>query len=107
MALKIRLKRMGTKKKPFYRIVVADAQMPRDGRFVEKVGFYAPLSDEEPYRIDEDRVMHWLNQGAIPTVTVRSILRKAGVMEKWNVFGGKPHPFEENNVPAEVPQEPT
>jgi small subunit ribosomal protein S16 len=89
---------MGKKKKPFYRIVVIESDRPRDGRFVEKIGLYDPLSKTDQYTVDEERVMYWLNNGAIPTETVRSILRKMGIIEKRKVFGGKPNPFEENST---------
>ena len=79
MAVKIRLARHGAKKKPFYRIVVADGESPRDGRFLEKVGTYNPLRDPAEVTLNTDRVQYWLQQGAIPTDTVRTILKKNGV----------------------------
>lgn len=82
MAVKIRLKRMGTKKKPFYRIVVADSRSPRDGRFIETVGTYNPLTDPATVEVKEDLVMEWLLKGAQPSDTVRNILSKQGIMEK-------------------------
>ncbi len=81
--LKIRLKRMGSKKKPFYRIIVADSRSPRDGRFVETVGTYDPKNDPAAIKVDEEKVMKWLNNGAQPTDTVRSILSKNGTMKKY------------------------
>ena len=79
MAVKIRLARHGAKKRPFYRIVVADNESPRDGRFLENVGTYNPLRDPVEVTLKTDRVQYWLHQGAIPTDTVRSILKKNGV----------------------------
>ena len=78
MAVKIRLARHGAKKKPFYRIVVADSENPRDGRFLEKVGTYDPLFDPAKVALQEDRIRYWIDQGATPTDTVRSLLRKEG-----------------------------
>ena len=75
MAVKIRLTRMGDKKSPFYRVVVADSRSPRDGRFVELVGTYSPLEDSK-VKINEDVALKWLNEGAMPTDTVRNILSK-------------------------------
>lgn len=79
MAVKIRLARHGAKKRPFYRIVVADNESPRDGRYLENVGTYNPLRDPVEVTLKTDRVQYWLQQGAIPTDTVRSILKKNGV----------------------------
>lgn len=79
MAVKIRLARHGAKKRPFYRIVVADGESPRDGRFLENVGTYNPLRDPAEVTLKTDRVQYWLQQGATPTDTVRSILKKQGV----------------------------
>ncbi len=83
MAVKLRLKRMGTNKKPFYRIVAADSKSPRDGRFIETVGTYNPISKEEAITVDEEKALSWLNKGAQPTETVRSILRKKGIIAKF------------------------
>jgi small subunit ribosomal protein S16 len=85
MAMKIRLARGGSKKRPFYRIVAADSRMPRDGRFIEKLGTYNPLlpkDSEERIKMDLDRVKHWLAQGAQPTDRVSRFLEAAGVLEK-------------------------
>ncbi|MEA3470133.1 MAG: 30S ribosomal protein S16 [Thermodesulfobacteriota bacterium] len=82
MAVKIRLTRMGTKKKPFYRIVVADSEAPRDGRFIEIVGNYDPLKDPEEINLKEERIEDWLSKGAKPSVTVSSLLKKKGFMTK-------------------------
>lgn len=84
MALSIRLTRMGRRKSPFYRVVVAEASMPRDGRFVEIIGHYHPLKAETVLEIKEDRALYWLLIGAQPSDTVRSLLRKKGIMQKWH-----------------------
>lgn len=84
MSVKIRLKRMGSKKRPFYRIVVADSRSPRDGRFIETVGTYNPLVEENQVTLKEDRVLAWLADGAQPSDTVRNILSKEGVMKKFH-----------------------
>ena len=78
MAVKIRLTRMGAKKKPFYRIVVADSESPRDGRYLENVGTYDPLYDPAKITLKSERVKYWMDQGAKPTDTVRSLLKKEG-----------------------------
>ncbi|HOO91401.1 MAG TPA: 30S ribosomal protein S16 [Syntrophales bacterium] len=80
MALKIRLTRMGAKKKPFYRIVVAENEAPRDGRFIEIVGNYDPMKEPAEINLKEDRVADWLSKGAIPTQTVLSLLNKKGLI---------------------------
>lgn len=84
MSVKIRLKRMGSKKRPFYRIVVADSRSPRNGRFIETVGTYNPLTDPETVTLKEEKVMNWLNNGAQPSDTVRNILSRNGVMKKFH-----------------------
>jgi len=84
MSVKIRLKRMGSKKRPFYRIVVADSRSPRDGRFIETVGTYNPLTQPEQVTLKEEAIMGWLNNGAKPSDTVRNILSKEGVMKKFH-----------------------
>ena len=76
MAVKLRLTRKGTKKKPFYRIVAADIQAPRDGKFLEAIGTYDPMQDPAVINLKQDRVQYWLEQGAVPTTTVKSILKK-------------------------------
>ncbi len=83
MAVKLRLKRMGAKKKPFYRIVAADSRSPRDGRFIEALGTYDVTSKDGNVTLDEERIIYWLNNGAQPTETVRSILSKKGVIAKF------------------------
>ena len=82
MAVKIRLKRMGSKKKPFYRIVVADSRSPRDGRFIETVGTYNPLKNPAEVVLKEEDVLNWLQKGAQPSDTIRNILSKEGIMQK-------------------------
>ena len=84
MSVKIRLKRMGSKKRPFYRIVVADSRSPRDGRFIETVGTYNPLTQPEQVTLKEEAIMGWLNNGAQPSDTVRNILSKECVMKKFH-----------------------
>jgi small subunit ribosomal protein S16 len=81
MAVKLRLRRAGRSKQPYYRIVVADSRSPRDGRFIEIIGQYAPRQGETALNLKTDRVHHWLDNGAQPTDTVRSLLRKAGVLK--------------------------
>ena len=83
MAVKLRLKRMGSKQKPSYRIVAADARSPRDGRFIETVGTYNPIKKPAEVNVNEELALKWLNQGAIPTDTVRSILSHEGIMAKY------------------------
>ena len=80
MAVKIRLKRMGAKKKPFYRIVVAESSAPRDGRFIEEVGYYNPVTDPIELKVNNDRVQQWIKNGAQPTDTVRGLLKKSGAL---------------------------
>ncbi|MCA1833864.1 MAG: 30S ribosomal protein S16 [Actinomycetota bacterium] len=82
MALRIRLKRIGKKKQPSYRVVVADQRSPRDGRFVEAVGFYNPLTDPSTILIDEEKALGWLSKGAQPSDQVRVLLKVAGIWEK-------------------------
>ena len=82
MAVKIRLKRMGSNKKPFYRIVAADARSPRDGRFIDTVGTYNPIPANYEVTIDEEKALYWLSNGAQPTDTVRSLLSQKGIMAK-------------------------
>lgn len=82
MAVKIRLRRMGAKKKPFYRIVVADSRSPRDGRFIEELGYYNPLKNPVEVKIDEEKTRDWLKKGVQLTETVRVLFNKAGIMNK-------------------------
>ena len=81
MAVKIRLKRIGAKKRPFYRVVVADSRYPRDGRFLEEIGTYNPLVNPAEVKIDADKATTWMKNGAQPTDTVKSLLKKAGVIQ--------------------------
>ena len=81
MAVKIRLTRIGAKKAPFYRVVVADGRYPRDGRFIEEVGYYNPMTDPVEVKIDAEKVQKWLKNGAQPTETVRSILKKSDIIK--------------------------
>ena len=80
MAVKIRLRRMGAKKAPFYRIVVADSRYPRDGRFIEEIGYYDPTKEPSIVKIDADKAKQWLANGAQPTDTVRALLKKAEIL---------------------------
>ncbi len=79
--LKIRLRRMGAKKAPFYRIIVADSRAPRDGAFVEELGYYNPLTDPVELKVNAERAAHWIKNGAQPTDTVRALLKKSGALE--------------------------
>ena len=82
MAVKIRLRRMGAKKAPFYRVVVSDGRYPRDGRFIEEIGTYNPLTDPAEIKIDNEAAKKWIANGAQPTDTVRALLKKTGAIEK-------------------------
>ena len=84
MAVKIRLKRMGSKRKPVYRIVVADSRSPRDGRFIEAVGYYNPLTNPVDLKLNEEDILHWLQKGAQPSDTVRNLLGSKGIMQKYH-----------------------
>lgn len=84
MAVKIRLNRMGAKKKPFYRIVVADSRSPRDGRFIDIIGNYDPTKEPAIVNVDEDKALDWMGKGAQPTDTVRSLLSQKGIMAKFD-----------------------
>lgn len=86
MSTKIRLRRMGAKKAPFYRVVVADSRAPRDGRNIEEIGYFNPIAKNEDgsLKIDSERAIYWLKTGAQPSETVKSLLKKAGVYEKLN-----------------------
>ncbi len=80
MAVKIRLRRMGAKKAPFYRVVVADSRYPRDGRFIEEIGTYNPMQDPAEIKIDSEKAKKWISNGAQPTDTVKAILKKEGIL---------------------------
>lgn len=84
MAVKIRLTRMGSKKRPTYRVVATDSRSPRDGKYLEKIGFYNPLTSPAEIKIDEEVALKWLRNGAQPTDTAKSVLSKAGVMKKFH-----------------------
>ncbi len=81
MAVKIRLKRMGAKKNPFYRVVVADSRYPRDGRFIEELGYFNPCTDPADVKIDAEKAAKWIANGAQPTETVKSLLKKNGILK--------------------------
>ena len=82
--VRIRLKRMGAHKKPFYRVVVSDSRSPRDGRFIEEIGYYNPLTQPAQVKIDEEKALKWLQNGAQASDTVRSLLSRAGVLKKFH-----------------------
>lgn len=82
MAVRIRLKRGGAKKAPFYRLVVSESRSPRDGRFIEEIGTYNPVAQPAQVNIDEERALHWLQTGAQPSDTVRNLFSKAGLLKK-------------------------
>ncbi len=83
MAVKLRLKRMGSKQKPFYRIVAADSRFPRDGRFIETVGTYNPVANPAEIKIDKEVAIKWLNNGAQPTDTVKALLKNEGILKEF------------------------
>ena len=84
MAVKLRLKRMGAKKRPFYRIVAADSRSPRDGKFIENIGTYNPITEPAEVKINEELALKWLSDGATPTETVRDLFRRQGIIEKFH-----------------------
>lgn len=96
--VKLRLKRMGTINKPFYRIVAVDSRKKRDGKYLEAVGYYDPKTDPLTLKVDADRALYWLGVGAQPSETVRSLFRKAGILEKWHKLR-----YEEKETDAENP----
>jgi small subunit ribosomal protein S16 len=98
--VKIRLMRMGAKKRPFFRVVVADSRSPRDGRFLENIGKYHPLAHPSVIEIDEERALHWLRNGAQPTQSARVLLQKTGI---WSAFTGEAPPAAQQ--PAEAATE--
>ncbi len=81
MAVKMRLRRMGAKKAPFYRIVVADSRSPRDGKFIEEIGYYNPLTDPAEVKIDAEKASKWISNGAQPTDTVKALLKKQNIID--------------------------
>ncbi|GGE41969.1 30S ribosomal protein S16 [Pullulanibacillus camelliae] len=84
MAVKIRLKRMGSKKRPFYRVVVADSRSPRDGRIIEQIGTYNPIAQPAEVKIDEAKALDWMSKGAKPSDTVRNLFSNEGLLEKFH-----------------------
>jgi len=97
--VKIRLKRMGAKQRPFYRLIVADSQSPRDGRFIDQLGYYDPLTDPATIKIDEEKVTTWLSRGAQPSDSARELLRRSGVI-------GGAAPAAEVTASGEAPAKP-
>ncbi len=87
--VKIRLRRMGRRNSPFYRVVIADQRSPRDGKFIELIGHYNPLTNPETISIDEEKALKWLRYGAQPTDTVRTLLKKLGIMDKVKPTSGQ------------------
>ena len=81
MAVKMRLRRLGAKKAPFYRVIVADSRSPRDGRFIEEIGYYNPMTNPAEIKIDADKAKKWIANGAQPTDTVKSLLKKSGIID--------------------------
>jgi len=98
VAVKIRLKRMGAKKRPFYRVVVADARSPRDGRFIESVGYYDPLKKPKVFHVDNERILHWMATGARPSDAVRELLEREGTLPKTA------HPVRTKTGPKRAPK---
>lgn len=84
MSVKIRLKRIGANKRPFYRVVVADSRSPRDGRFIEEIGTYNPIVNPAIFKIDEEKALDWMKKGAQPSDTVRNLFSNEGLMEKFH-----------------------
>lgn len=99
MAVKLRLRRMGKKKQPIYKMVAADSRSPRDGKFLEAVGFYNPLTKPHTLELKEDRILYWLNVGAQPTHTVKSLLRQEGITLKKELISKG---FDEEKVKSEL-----
>ncbi len=86
MSVKLRMKRMGTKKRPFWRIVAIDTRMSRDGRFIEILGHYNPMVEPPVIKVDDDRIYHWLDRGALPSPKVGLLLKKLGLTERWRML---------------------
>jgi len=99
LAVKLRLRRMGKKNQPIYKMVAADSRSPRDGKFLEAVGFYNPLTNPHTLDLQEDRIMYWLNVGAEPTHTVKSLLRQSGITLKKELISKG---FDEEKVKSEL-----
>ncbi len=89
MAVRIRLTRVGRKKRPYYRVVATDSRMPRDGRFLEIIGTYDPLPNPSVFEFKEERVLHWLQHGALPSERVGRLMKAAGLTEKFEAMKGK------------------
>jgi len=109
VAVRIRLRRMGTKKKPQYRVVVADSRSPRDGRFLDTIGTYNPRVDPAEIKIDRDKALEWLESGAEPSDTARSLLSKVGVWQRfktgeWPAEAPRPEPAPTPPAPAPAPE---
>jgi len=100
MAVKIRLRRMGAQKQPHYRVVVADSRQPRDGKFIEIIGHYHPLKNPAEVVIKDERALYWLERGALPTETTRSLLRKAGIWARFAEAKAARKPKREAAEPA-------
>lgn len=98
MSVKIRLKRMGTKKVPFFRIVVADSRAPRDGRFIEELGYYNPLTEPKLVKVDNEKALKWIKNGAKPTETVERLFRDNGVYEQTEEVVAVEEQVEEQQV---------
>lgn len=108
MAVKIRMKRMGSKKRPFYRVVVADSRAPRDGRFIEELGYYNPIDKDKTFSINAERVAYWMGTGAKPSETVEKLLKKNGILEGKTVkFEAKEEKEVEEQKGAVKPEEST
>ena len=101
--IKLRLRRMGAKKRPSYRIVAADSRSPRDGRFIESFGYYDPITEPATVRVDEERARHWLSVGAQPTETVRDIFRRAGLLGEQPAADGTAAAPTTSVAPTAVP----
>jgi small subunit ribosomal protein S16 len=87
LAVKIRLKRMGSRKRPFFRMVAADSRFPRDGRIIETLGYYNPMTDPPEIQLDDDKVYKWLDRGASLTDNTANLLKRAGLLERWRLLG--------------------
>lgn len=104
LSVKIRLRRIGAKKKPFYRVVVADSRTPRDGRFIEQLGYYDPTTEPPVLKIDEEKAKLWLSRGAQPTDTAGALLKKLGLLARTKVVEATPKPEPEPAAEAEKPK---
>jgi len=84
LSVRIRLRRCGKTKRPYYRLVAADSRFPRDGRFLEILGHFQPVENPQVINVNHDRILHWLSNGALPTLAARKVLRRAGVLKRWH-----------------------